>query len=224
MLEIQLLTCFCQYMSKSARLQTVTALLQDGKTHRAEDLAQTFGVTTRTIYRDMAHLEASGVPIKGTPGEGYRVTAEVTLPPISLTGIELEVLRLGLSVITDAGDEAQKSAAEGMQRKLDAALGDDIGSTALAPVATTPQMQRFLAQVRLAISAKQKLRVSLGTSAITIRPLRLDFFGRIWRCVCWNEIEDDFGSIPLSEISFLAVLPGLFVDEPGKSLKDYLVS
>ncbi len=211
-------------MSKSDRLQSLTALLQDGKTHKAEDLALAFGVSPRTVYRDMARLQASGVPIKGTPGDGYKATAELTLPPISLTGVELEVLRLGLSVITDAGDETQKNAAIAMQDKLTQALGDDIGTTGLSPINAGPQLQQHLAQVRLAISAKQKLRASVGGRTTTIRPLRLDFFGRIWRCVCWDEGQNEFDAIALADIGFLAVLPGLFVDEPGKTLKDYLLS
>ena len=211
-------------MSKSDRLQALTALLQDGKTHKAEDLAVAFDVSPRTIYRDMSRLQSSGVPIKGTPGDGYQATAEITLPPISLTGVELEVLRLGLSVITDAGDEMQKNAAIAMQSKLDIALGEDVGSTGVSPIAAGPLLQQHLTQVRLAISAKQKLRASVGTRTTIIRPLRLDFFGRIWRCVCWDEGRNEFDAIALADIGFLAVLPGLFVDEAGKTLKDYLLS
>ena len=223
-LEIDLLTCFCQWMRKSSRLTALTSLLQDGKTHKADELAEAFSVTARTIYRDMAQLQASGVPVKGTPGEGYRATAEVTVPPLSLTGAELEVLRLGISVIADAGEDAQKAAAETLHDKLELALGQDLGSTAIAPITANAQIQRHLAQVRLAISARRKLRVTVRAHTSTIRPLRVDFFGRIWRCVCWDEGQNGFDALPLVEVSFVAVLPGLFVDEPGKTLKDYLIS
>lgn len=211
-------------MSKSQRLQSLTALLQDGKTHKAEDLAEAFDVSQRTIYRDMACLQASGVPIKGTPGDGYRATAEVTLPPVSLTGVELEVLKLGLSVITDAGEEQQRLAAQKVLEKLDQALGDGKGTTGISPTSNGPLLQQHLAQFRYAISAKQKLRASVGNRSTTIRPLRLDFFGRIWRCVCWDEDLNSFASIALAQIGYIAVLPGLFVDEPGKTLNDYLLS
>lgn len=211
-------------MSKRDRLRTIVDLLQDGKTHTAADLAAQLGVTMRTIYRDMAFLQNSGVPVSGTQGDGYRATAEVTLPPISLTGEELEVLRLGLSVIADAGESAQQHAAHAMLEKLDVALGDDVGDASVSPTRAVPNLQQHLTQIRLAISARQKLRVSIGQRHTTIRPLRLDFFGRIWRCVCWDEVLNDFDAIPVSEISFLTILPGLFVDERGKTLKDYLIS
>ena len=211
-------------MGKSLRLQSITAQLQDGKTHRAEDLAVSLGVTTRTIYRDMDHLQATGVPVNGTQGEGYRATAVVTLPPISLSGDELEVLRLGLSVIADAGEIGQQQAALGMIAKLETALGDDLGSAPLAPTRADPNLQRHLTQIRQAIAARQKMRVSVGNRNTTIRPLRLDFFGRIWRCVCWDEILNDFDAIAVNDIKFVSVLPGLFVDEVGKTLRDYLIS
>jgi len=223
-LDFIILTCFCQFMSKTERLLSITTRLQDGRTHRAEGLAAWLNVTPRTIYRDMAHLQATGVPVSGTQGQGYHLTAAVTLPPLNLTGDELEVLRLGLGVIADAGESGQQQAAHAMLAKLDQALGDDLANSALSPTRADPHQQRHLTQIRLAISARQKLRVTIGRHHTTIRPLRLDFFGRIWRCVCWDEALGDFDAPPVSEISFLAILPGLFVDETGKTLKDYLLS
>lgn len=207
-------------MSKFARLHALLNILQDGRTHRADDLAAQFNVTPRTIYRDMAQLMSSGAPLEGTPGAGYRATSETTLPPLNLSGTELEVFRLGLSVVSDAGDETQKAAALGLLEKLDQALAD--GPSALSPLPPTPQLQQNLARIRQAISTRQRLRISQRSYMTTIRPLRLDFFGRIWRCICWDETADGFDAIPLTEITSLTVLPSLFVEEPGKTLRDYL--
>jgi predicted DNA-binding transcriptional regulator YafY len=211
-------------MSKQDRLSALVALMQDGKTHRAEDLARGFGVSERTIYRDMARLMATGVPVSGTPGEGYRATAETTLPPLNLTGAELEVLTLGLSVLAEAGDTAQQAAARSLQAKLADLLADGAGTAADAPLRPDAQVQRHLTQIRQAIGTRQKLRVTRRGRNVIIRPLRLDFFGRIWRVVCWDEALGDFAALPVGDISLLATLPGLFVEEPGKTLQDYLRS
>ncbi|MDP7151038.1 MAG: HTH domain-containing protein [Paracoccaceae bacterium] len=207
-------------MPRSDRLHALLSLLQDGKTHRAQDLAQRFGVTPRTIYRDMARLCATGAPVQGTPGTGYRATSETTLPPLNLSGAELEVFRLGLGVISDAGDDIQKAAALSLLGKLDTALAE--GPSALSPTPPSPRLQQHLARIRQAIATRQRLRISQGGYTAIIRPLRLDFFGRIWRCICWDETADAFDDIPLTDITALAVLPSLFVEEPGKTLKDYL--
>lgn len=211
-------------MTKQARLSAVSALLQDGKTHRASDLAEKLGVTQRTIYRDMAYLQSTGLPVRGTPGEGYTATAELTVPPLSLTGEELDALRLGLSVIIDAGDTAQQAAALSLADKLEDALTDGQSSLAASPLPATANLQRHQTQIRQAIAAKQKLRITYDSRTTTLRPLRLDYFGRIWKCIGWDEQFQEFAAIPLVDITMIAVLPGLFVDEPGKTLQDYLIS
>ena len=48
------------------RLVRLIDRLRDGRLHRAEDLARLFGVSPRTIYRDMGKLGAAGLSIVGT--------------------------------------------------------------------------------------------------------------------------------------------------------------
>ena len=207
-------------MTKSARLSELVTLLQDGRTHQAEHLAERFGVSPRTIYRDLDRLRQTGAPVQGKPGTGYQASAELTLPALNLTGDELEALHLALSVLQDAGDEAQKASAQSLSRKLDTALQQ--GDPFSAPLIPAPDLQRHLSRIRQAIAAQQKLRVASKDRSAIIRPLRLDYFGRIWCCICWNETTKDFSSIPLDSLRQLTVLPSLFIDEPGKTLRDYL--
>ena len=56
---------------------------------RAQDLAREFEVNERTIYRDMAALSESGVPIVGTPGEGYALIEGYYFPPLLFTQTKL---------------------------------------------------------------------------------------------------------------------------------------
>ena len=79
-------------MRRADRLMQIIQLLRDGTLHRAEDIAKATGVSIRSIYRDMDTLAASGVPIEGERGIGYRVTAAITLPPLNLTMTEVEAL------------------------------------------------------------------------------------------------------------------------------------
>ena len=83
-------------MRRADRLMKLIQLLRDGDLHRAEDLARATDVSLRTVYRDMETLAASGVPIEGERGEGYRGTAAITLPPLNLTITEVEALHIGL--------------------------------------------------------------------------------------------------------------------------------
>ncbi|MDG1802327.1 MAG: HTH domain-containing protein, partial [Paracoccaceae bacterium] len=79
-------------MKRSDRLFDMIQLLRDGRLYRAQEIADRLDVSLRTVYRDMDTLMASGVPIEGTRGRGYRATAAITLPPLNLTMTELEAL------------------------------------------------------------------------------------------------------------------------------------
>ncbi|MEM1076936.1 MAG: HTH domain-containing protein [Pseudomonadota bacterium] len=210
--------------SRSKRLQALIVTLQDGATHVATDLAAQFGVTERTIYRDMERLQAEGVPVAGRPGKGYRMTAEITLPPLALSRSELEALHLGLSIIGEAGDPALRSAAESLSHRLDAVLPED-GRTAGAvwgftptPTGTQARHLEFLPTLRAALRGRQKLSVMQAGMPHRIRPLALDYWGRVWVCGAWCETCNQFHELRLDDITDVEVLRALFVEEPGKDV------
>ena len=62
-------------MYRADRLLEIIQYMRRKKLVRAADLATTFGVTERTIYRDVRDLIASGVPIEGEAGVGYVLRA-----------------------------------------------------------------------------------------------------------------------------------------------------
>lgn len=211
---------------RSGRLYEIIRILRDGRVHRAEALARRFRVSVRTLYRDMEVLAASGVPIEGTRGRGYRMTAPLTLPPLNLSFEELEALHLGLAVVGEAGDDAMRQAAERLAARIDAALPEDggppdgPGGLALRPFGDAAAGTRHVTAVRAAIRSRQKLRIVTGGPARTVRPLRLEYWGRIWMLTCWCETLGAFARERLDAVREITVLPALFVDEPGKSLGD----
>ena len=215
-------------MRRADRLMQLVQQLRDGKLHRAGDLAAVMGVSLRTIYRDMETLAASGVPIEGERGVGYRVTAAVTLPPLNLTMTEVEALHLGLLAVARGGDEDLSAAARSLAAKLDGVMPerrDRAGegfSFAVYPFADAARGFQHLPAIRGAIRARQKLSLDLGDGARVVRPLQLDYWGRLWTCVVWCEQTRDFDELRVDRIEALKVLPGLFVDEPGKALSDFM--
>ena len=81
-------------MNRVDRLFAIALLLQARHKIRARDLAEKFEINERTIYRDMAALSESGVPIVGTPGEGYELIEGYYLPPLLFTPSEAAALFL----------------------------------------------------------------------------------------------------------------------------------
>ncbi len=202
-------------------------LLRDDRMHRAEDLAKTLGVSLRTMYRDLDTLAASGVPIEGARGLGYRVTAAFTLPPLNLTMTEVEVLHLGLLAVSQGGDNELADAARSLSAKLEAVMPENRTSApagysfATYPFANAARGFQYLPVIRQAIRTRQKLAITLQGADKILRPLQLDYWGRLWTCVAWCETSRDFDELRIDQIETLRLLPGLFVEEPGKALADF---
>ncbi|MCT4369597.1 HTH domain-containing protein [Yangia mangrovi] len=215
-------------MKKTDRLATLMQRLKDGSLHTAEALSEELGVSVRTIYRDMDTLAASGVPVEGERGRGYTARAAFTLPPLNLTELELEALHLGLAAVGQGGMADLAEAAEALSARIDALLPED-GTTggafgfATYPFRDAAEGFRFMPDFRAAIRARQKLRVTLKDRAAPqdLRPLHMDYWGRIWTCITWNETLRGFETVRIDQVTGVTPLSGLFVDEPGKSLADF---
>lgn len=71
-----------QTPKKFDRIIAILIQLQSKKIIKAQDLADRFGVSLRTIYRDIRTLESSGVPIYSEAGIGYSLVDGYKLPPV----------------------------------------------------------------------------------------------------------------------------------------------
>ena len=97
-------------MKRDARLYDIVQSLRDGRLHTALELAARLGVSTRTIWRDMEMLAATGLPVTGERGLGYILRAPLLLPPTMLTPEELEALVEGLRHVGQDGNPRAKAA------------------------------------------------------------------------------------------------------------------
>lgn len=219
-------------MRRTDRLFDIIQILRDGKLHRAQDIADRLEVSVRTIYRDMDTLVASGVPVEGERGVGYMVREQITLPPLNLTTAELEALNLGMAIVAEAADPDLKAAALSLADKIDAVLPTetvaeaDAWKFAVYPFADAARGFTHMPALRAAIKSRQKLQLSYrridGTlTNRRIRPLHMEYWGRVWTLTAWCELREDFRVFRVDLIEEIAPLPELFTDEPGKRLQDY---
>ena len=219
-------------MRRTDRLFDIIGILRDGKLHRAQDIADRLEVSVRTIYRDMDTLVASGIPVEGERGVGYMVREAITLPPLTLTSAELEALNLGVAIVSEAADPDLKKAAQTLADKIDAVLPTqtiaeaDAWKFAVYPFADAARGFSHMPTLRAAIKTRQKLKLSYrridGTlTDRTIRPLHMEYWGRVWTLTAWCELRDSFRVFRVDLVEEATALPELFVDEPGKTLADY---
>ena len=120
-------------MSKSGRLMEILQALRGRRRPvTAAHLAAELDVSERTIYRDIATLQAHRVPIDGAAGIGYVLEAGYQLPQLDFDAEELEAIRLGLVMIPRSGDSGLMRAARRAMAKLEAArpMPDTLHSSA----------------------------------------------------------------------------------------------
>lgn len=212
-------------MKRADRLYALMTALRDGKLHTAEALSQDLGVSVRTIYRDMEVLAASGVPVAGTRGLGFTVSDAITLPPLNLTETEVRALHASLGALAASDLGTLSEAAGSLASKIDSVLPVDGAPAAFGfaidAFANAPRGFGHIKIIRSAIEARQKLRLATIEKSYVLRPLHLDYWGRVWSVLGWCEFEAGFVTLALDRITQVNVLPGLFVDEPGKRFSDW---
>ncbi|MFQ5974127.1 MAG: helix-turn-helix transcriptional regulator, partial [Alphaproteobacteria bacterium] len=152
------------------------------------DLAEALEVSVRTIYRDVADLMASGVPIEGEPGIGYMLRGGFDLPPLMFDVEEIEALVLGGEIVSRWGDPelatAARRALDKIATVLPDRLRDELLETALFAPPTRAQTPFTvdLAQLRRAIRSRSKIHFSYSDehgnrTTRAVRPLGLAFYG-----------------------------------------------
>jgi predicted DNA-binding transcriptional regulator YafY len=137
-------------MGRSTRLFELIQILRAAdRPVSAARLAETLEVSVRTIYRDIAALQAMRTPVEGAAGVGYILRASYDLPPVNFDAEEVEALRVGLLMLARTGDSALQRAALRVRQKI-TDLNDPIdwlqvtpwGSRLMIPHRGVCQLQR----------------------------------------------------------------------------------
>lgn len=219
-------------MRRADRLFQIVQYLRGGRLVTAANLAERLEVSPRTIYRDIADLQSSGVPIDGEAGVGYLMRDGYDLPPLMFTRDEIVALVSGARLIRAWGGVAMARAAEEALVKIESVLPpaerhrpDKIEIHAFAPEMTT-EVRARIDKFERAAEERHRLRISYrdAESRATqrvIRPLGLWFWGKVWTLVAWCELREDFRMFRLDRIDALADTGEQFRQERGKTLADF---
>lgn len=219
-------------MRRADRLFQIVQYLRGGRLVTAGQLAERLEVTPRTIYRDVADLIGSGVPIEGEAGVGYVMRDGYDLPPLMFSASEIVALVAGARLVRAWGGADMAASAEEALVKISAVLPDEARKRA-----DTVQIHAFGAPemsdaVRARIddieaAANSRTRLVLDytdeggrQSSRTVRPLGLWFWGKVWTVVAWCELRDDFRMFRLDRIQSME-LGTPFREEKGKRLRDF---
>ncbi len=219
-------------MRRADRLFQIVQHLRGGRLVTAAQLAERLEVSARTIYRDIADLQASGVPIDGEAGVGYVLRTGFELPPLMFTRDEIVALVAGARLIRAWGGAAMARAAEEALIKIETVLPDAERDRArqveIHAIANemTPALRTRLDEVEAAIEERRRLAIAYAdaeqrTSDRVVRPLGLWFWGKVWTLVAWCELRDDFRMFRVDRIDAMSDAGAPFRPERGKTLADF---
>jgi len=205
-----------------SRTQRLFELIQILRRHRypvtGKKLADELDVSLRTLYRDIATLQAQGASIEGEPGLGYVLRPGFMLPPLMFSEEEIEALVLGSRWVARRTDKKLRLAATNVLAKISAVLPEDIkhqlefSGLLIGPVKTAIENDdEKEALIRHAIRREYKLQITYvdvkgGESQRLIWPLALSFFEEVHVVVSWCELRLEFRHFRTDRIAKLTQL------------------
>jgi predicted DNA-binding transcriptional regulator YafY len=220
-------------MPRSDRLFDIIQALRTAKRPMtAAALAEELEVTPRTVYRDIATLQARRVPIEGAAGVGYVLRKGFDLPPLMFTIDEVEAIAVGARLVRRLKDPDLQAAAEAVLAKVTVVVPERLRQhIADTPVYVSPGMAAEaegadLAEVRAAIRDSAKLYISYadGHGRRTNRviwPIAMAYYVDVTLVGAWCELRGDYRNFRVERIQSSRVLAEHFDQHDGRLFREW---
>lgn len=217
-------------------LQIVQLLRRCRQPITAERIAEELEVVPRTVYRDIATLQASRVPIEGQAGVGYVLRAGYDLPPLMFNEQELEAIVLGSRMAADRGDPELARAAKNVLAKVSAVLPDQLSSQMWRAALMIPHRSaeaaafgEHLPLIRKALRSQRKVEIGYSdvngqASDRTLWPLGLYFLSHVTLVCAWCELRNDFRAFRADRIKTCMMSGDRFNAQNGALLRAFFAS
>ncbi len=220
-----------------SRTQRLFDLIQILRRYRypvsGKQLAEGLGISLRTLYRDIATLQAQGASIEGEPGVGYVLRPGFMLPPLMFSEEEIEALVLGSRWVARRTDKKLGLAATNVLAKIASVLPEDLrhqlefSGLLIGPAKTLIERDdEKEASIRHAIRKEHKLHITYtdvkgDDSDRIIWPLALGFFEEVQVVVAWCELRSDFRHFRTDRIVILTHLEARYLKRRQTLLKKW---
>jgi predicted DNA-binding transcriptional regulator YafY len=221
-------------MRRADRLFLIIHALRGRRTALpARGLAETLGVSQRTVYRDVADLQRSGVPIEGEAGVGYLLRKGSDIPPLMFNAEELEALVVGARFVHAFAGGSLASGATAAMLKINAVLPADLRERTERSRVFAPDwgqrdaIKANVDAIHVAIGARKVLQLDYAdgdgrSSQRAVEPLCLAFWGGSWTLGGWCRLRVSFRNFRLDRIASLKTGDETFVETKERGLTAYL--
>jgi len=198
----------------------------------AQRLAHELGVSLRTVYRDVADLQRSGVPIEGEAGVGYLLRKGSDIPPLMFTPDELEALVVGTRFVRAFGGNRLGREAAAALLKIEAVLPPELRERSDRTRIFAPEVDRLensglIDDLHAAVTGALVLRMNYRdndarATAREIEPLCLAFWGGSWTLGAWCRLRGDFRNFRPDRIVDYAPTGETFIETRERGLEAYM--
>ena len=207
-------------MNRIDRLTAILIQLQSKRLITAQEIAERFDISVRTVYRDIRALEEAGVPIGAEAGKGYFIMEGYHLPPVMFTREEAGAMLLGSKILEKQSDQSIKENFDNALLKIKAILKfqekdhlenleEHIAVLSVPGMTKADFSNNFLSEIQNAIVSRETLKFDYFSNyngQLTTReaePSGLCHYGDHWHLIAYCRMRRDFRDFRIDRISKL---------------------
>jgi predicted DNA-binding transcriptional regulator YafY len=219
-------------MNRIDRLFAIQTYLQSRRYASAEQIAGKFGISIRTVYRDVKALCESGIPVSFEPAKGYFIVRGYFLPPVSFSTEEASALLLMEGATRIFADKSIQKLYGAALTKIRAVLrpgqldGIEKLSTSMG-VQLPPCLEaayEYLATLQAAIAARHIIEMAYTNkegiaSTRLVEPIGLQFYAFAWHLMGWCHKRTEYRDFRVSRIERVTDTGRPFTKEDHPSLQ-----
>jgi predicted DNA-binding transcriptional regulator YafY len=195
-------------MNRIDRLTAILIHLQTKRVVKAEEIAERFEMSLRTVYRDVKALMEAGVPIGSEAGKGYFIVDGYHLPPVMFTQHEASAMLTAWKLVEKMTDDSIRKAYESALLKIKSVLNDSEkdhlenlqSSIAVfrSPDHQNDSPNQFMAEVQKAISQRAVMLLEYTSSKNQehtkreVEPIGVVFYSSHWHMIAWCRLRNGY--------------------------------
>lgn len=209
-------------MNRIDRVTAILIQLQSKRVVKAQEIADRFNISLRTVYRDIKALDESGVPIIGEAGIGYSIMEGYRLPPVMFTREEAIALLTAEKLVEKLTDGSTQQTYQGAMFKIKAVLRlterdhienleqhiEVIDSPAFSQNKTeTAYLQQILKAIgeKLVINIDYFAEHSQEKTNRNVEPVGIFLMGRYWYLIAYCQLRKDYRTFKVDHIKYLSI-------------------
>ncbi|QEH40427.1 YafY family protein [Chitinophaga sp. XS-30] len=225
-------------MNRIDRLTAILVQLQGKKIVKAQEIADRFDISLRTVYRDVKALMEAGVPIGAEAGTGYYIVDGYHLPPVMFNRSEAAALLTGEKLMEKHSDISNQQQFSNAMQKVRAVLrGSDKdflesldGNIAVlgSNRGDSQFPNRFLSEIQEALARQKVLSIEYysfyndSVSRREVEPIGIFHMSSNWHLIGFCRLRQDYRDFRADRIKSLTLTDQAFDKSARISLQEYI--